>query len=115
MMTAKYTEEQITNMTEEELNTVAAELIWGLSPSDVNIEAGVFIPSFATEMSAAMELLEAMISKGAEVNIGYYEEWDCSIDYPIGCNWRMTGKTAALAVTRACCLAAAMTGGAGDV
>ncbi|BFH71228.1 hypothetical protein J27TS7_34210 [Paenibacillus dendritiformis] len=113
----KYTEEQIEAMSGTELDTLAEELVFGAKPDPgmkgwVKIgELSTYPNSYSNNIAAAMFLLETMISKGAEVNIGYFEEWDCSIDYPIGCNWRMTGKTAAEAVTRTCCLAAAMTGG----
>lgn len=56
-------------------------------------------------ISAAWEVLEHLKDKGAEINIGYYEQWDCSIDYPIGCNWRAAARTAPEAICKAALLA----------
>lgn len=60
---------------------------------------------YSKDISAAWEVLNKMIEKGAEVNVGFYEQWDCSIDYPIDCNWRETAKTAPEAICKAALLA----------
>lgn len=57
------------------------------------------------DISAAWEVLEHLKNKGAEINIGFYEKWDCDIDYPIGCNWREVGETAPEAICKAALLA----------
>lgn len=68
-----------------------------------------FVPSqfhqFSVDISAAWEVLEHLKSKGAEINVGFYEKWDCDIDYPIGCNWREVGETAPEAICKAALLA----------
>lgn len=62
-------------------------------------------PNFSTDISAAWEVLERMKEKGAEINVGFYREWDCTLDYPIGCNWREVGKTAPEAICKAALVA----------
>lgn len=59
-----------------------------------------FRPS--TNIADAWKVLEKLIQLGAEINVGFYKQWDCSIDYPIGCNWLVQAETAPLAI----CLAA---------
>jgi len=63
------------------------------------------IMNFSTDISAAWEVVEHLKNKGAEINIGFYEKWDCDIDYPIGCNWREVGETAPEAICKAALLA----------
>lgn len=125
----KYTEEQIGSMSEQESNVFAAKHVmnWNVDEAESErSEMAAVVECFEdgercwrlfkpySNIAEAMELLDALIAKGAKINIGYYhQEWDCYIDYR-DCDLWMTGKTAAEAVTRACCLAAAMTGGTGD-
>lgn len=63
-------------------------------------EYDAFEPS--TDIADAWLVLNRMIELGAEINVGFCEKWDCSIDYPIGCNWTEQAETAPLAI----CLAA---------
>ncbi|MFD1179230.1 hypothetical protein ACFQ3W_23455, partial [Paenibacillus puldeungensis] len=63
------------------------------------------IPLYSSDISAAWEVLEHLKNKGAEINVGFFAYWDCSIDYPIGCNWRAVAETAPEAICKAALLA----------
>ncbi|WP_127532758.1 BC1872 family protein [Paenibacillus kobensis] len=62
-----------------------------------------FVPilGYSTDWNAMRLVVEEMIRRGAEVNIGFYEDWDCQFDYK-GTNFRDVSSTAPHAV----CLAA---------
>lgn len=119
------TREDIYSLTHEQLNKHVSELVLNLEWIDertyfsglntLHMERShAFDPELgepwydfypATDMKSAFEVLTYLINKGAEVNVGFYKEWDCSIDYPIGTNWRATGETAPLAISRCALLA----------
>lgn len=115
-----YTREQILNMPAgRELDALVAEEVMGwkrrvdfdlVEDTDVlaryepfSMEVREFHPS--SDISAAWEVLNHLIKLGAEVNVGFYKEWVCSIDYPIGCNWREVATTASEAICKASLLA----------
>lgn len=62
-------------------------------------------PKYTEDIAAAWEVLLKLKSMGAEVNVGFYEKWDCSIDYPVGCNYREVAETAQEAICKAALLA----------
>ncbi|GED14021.1 BC1872 family protein [Aneurinibacillus migulanus] len=68
----------------------------------MNKETREPLPNYSTNIADAWKVLEKLIQLGAEINVGFYKQWDCSIDYPIGCNWLVQAETAPLAI----CLAA---------
>lgn len=70
------------------------------------------LKSYSTDIAAAWEVLQHLKNKGAEINVGFFEQWDCSIDYPIGCNWRSEAETAPEAICKAALLA--VIGGSGN-
>lgn len=77
---------------------------------DLGNERYEFIRHYSTDIADAWKVLKKLIQLGAEINVGFYKQWDCSIDYPIGCNWLVQAETAPLAI----CLAALEAVGGGD-
>lgn len=62
-------------------------------------------PHYSTSIADAWQVVEKMKELGAEINIGFYEKWDCEFDYPIGCNWRAVAETAPEAICKAALIA----------
>lgn len=92
-----------------ELDGLIAEKVMGWKEDKYRgvmgwLDGHIFHSSFkpSTNIEDAWKVLEKLIQLGAEINVGFYEQWDCSIDYPIGCNWLVQTETAPLAI----CLAA---------
>ncbi|MBY0205283.1 BC1872 family protein [Paenibacillus cucumis (ex Kampfer et al. 2016)] len=62
------------------------------------------LPNYSTDISAAWDVLNKMIYFGMEVNVGFYEKWDCALDYR-GTNWCEQAETAPEAICKAALLA----------
>ncbi|WP_042165563.1 BC1872 family protein [Paenibacillus gorillae] len=61
------------------------------------------IPKYSTTWEGMRLVVDEMLKRGAEINIGFYEDWDCSIDYK-GTNYRSVSEHAPYAVCKAALL-----------
>ncbi|WP_340389520.1 hypothetical protein [Paenibacillus sp. FSL E2-0151] len=94
----------------DHLDLLVAINVMGFEPSNqrsgwVRIGALATYPKrYSTDISAAWEVLNKMIYFGMEVNVGFYEKWDCALDYN-GTNWCEQAETAPEAICKAALLA----------
>ncbi|QUL57546.1 hypothetical protein KDC22_14345 [Paenibacillus tritici] len=59
---------------------------------------------FSTDISAAWEVLNKVIEMGMEINVGFYQKWDCALDYR-GTQWNEQADTAPEAICKTALLA----------
>ncbi|NJJ38576.1 BC1872 family protein [Paenibacillus apii] len=63
-----------------------------------------WFPVYHREISSAWEVLNKLIQLGMEINVGFYEKWDCAIDYR-GTQYDEQAETAPEAICKASLLA----------
>lgn len=59
---------------------------------------------WSTDISAAWKVLDKVIEMGMEVNVGYYQKWDCALDYR-STQWNEQADTAPEAICKTALLA----------
>ncbi|WP_438498040.1 BC1872 family protein [Paenibacillus sp. IHBB 3054] len=62
------------------------------------------LPCYSTNISAAWTVLNKTIEMGMEINVGFYQKWDCALDYH-GTQWNEQADTAPEAICKTALLA----------